>query len=112
PDEVRANFLELAARGLTCNPLSDGFGLEQLGNALGNCYAGLAVFVCVAGNARRVDRQCCLKQCSMKALAGFEKVGGNSHDATLKMRFTDSAAKICRATAAAAGGGKALPIWR
>ena len=48
----------------------------------------------------------------MKAFAGFEKVGGNSHRATLKMRFTDSAAKICRATAAATGGGKALPIWR
>jgi Zn-dependent protease with chaperone function len=34
------------------------------------------------------------------------------HHATLNIRFTDSAAMICRATAIATGGGKALPICR
>jgi hypothetical protein len=48
----------------------------------------------------------------MICLASIDEVSVTHHQATLKTRLADKAANICRATAAATGGGKALPIWR
>ena len=55
--EGRANALELVARGLARDPLPDGFGLEQIGNALGNRLARRVAAVGVADHPRAVDGQ-------------------------------------------------------
>src|SRR5690606_17071874 len=108
--ENRANTFKLIAGGLPRDTLTNGFGLEQFGNAPGNRLARRVAAVSIAYHPCAVDGQSCFKQRGMERLTGLREQGRRRHHATLKMRLTDSAAKIRWATAAATGGGKALPI--
>jgi len=72
--EGRADAFKLVPRGLPGDALTDGLGVEQVGDAFGNRLAG-------ADHTCTVDGQGCLQQCRMKRLAGVQKPGHHRHHA-------------------------------
>ena len=56
-NEGRANTLELVTRGLARDPLSDGFRVEQISNALGNCLTCRVTAIGMTDYPHTVDRQ-------------------------------------------------------
>ena len=110
--EARADRFELVAGGLTRDPLAARLRFEQIGDAFGYELACAVAAVRVADHAVGVDGQRGFKQLGVESLAGGCELNGHRHQATLNMRLAAMAAWMRPATAAATGGGNALPIWR
>jgi len=110
--ETCASAFKLVSRCLTGNAFALRFRFQQIGNPLGNEYAGPVIAIRVADHASTVDGQRAGQQFGMKGLSRFNKLGQTFHHAILNIRCVLRALWIWRATAAATGGGKALPICR